>query len=120
MDMRIGSCDWACNECGKVCPTGAITALALEEKRATVLGRAYIDRDRCIPWADGETCLVCEELCPVSEKAVTLTQARIARPDGERVVVGRPQVVADRCIGCGICEHNCPVAYEAAIVVRAT
>jgi MauM/NapG family ferredoxin protein len=120
MDMRVGFCDWACNECGKVCPTGAIEALALDAKRQTVIGRAYIDRDRCLPWADGETCLVCEELCPVSEKAVTLTEARVTRPDGERVTLGRPQVVADRCIGCGICEHNCPVPNEAAIVVRAT
>ncbi len=52
MDYQVGQCEWSCNECGKVCPTGAIMPLTLAAKRKTVIGRAYIDKNRCIPWAD--------------------------------------------------------------------
>lgn len=119
MDYRVGFCDWSCNECGKVCPTGAIMPLALEAKRQTKLGRAYIDRNRCIPWADYKTCLVCQELCPVPEKAITYRNVDVVNPDGVTVRLGRPEVVADRCIGCGVCENACPVVHESAITVRA-
>lgn len=117
MDFRTGSCEWSCNECGKVCPTGAIGALPLPVKRKTVIGRAYIDRNRCIPWADGRTCLVCQELCPVPSKAITITPAEITTPTGARTTIGRPEVVAEKCIGCGVCENVCPVPHRAAVEV---
>ena len=120
MDYRIGYCEWSCNECGKVCPTGAIQRLTLPAKRTTVIGRAYIDRNRCIPWADYKTCLVCQELCPVPEKAIVINTAEVTTPTGQRIKLGRPEVVAEKCIGCGVCENACPVAYRAAIEVYAT
>jgi Pyruvate/2-oxoacid:ferredoxin oxidoreductase delta subunit len=113
-----GSCDWSCNECGKVCPTGAIRPLALEAKRTTVIGRAAIDRNRCIPWADFKDCLVCQELCPTPEKAVVFQPETVRDPSGATVTLKRPWVLADRCIGCGVCQEKCPVPYEAAIRVR--
>ena len=119
MDYRLASCEWSCNECGKVCPTGAIQRLTLDAKRTTVIGRAYIDRNRCIPWADGKTCLVCQELCPVPEKAIVINTAEVVAPGGARVKLGRPEVIAEKCIGCGVCENACPVAYRAAIEVFA-
>ena len=120
MDFQAGHCDWSCNECGKVCPTGAIEPLALEAKRKTVIGRAYIDENRCIPFADGQTCLVCEELCPVAPKAIDIEQAEVTTPTGMKAQLGRPRVIAERCIGCGVCEHVCPVPHESAIAVYAT
>ena len=120
MDFRNGPCEWSCNECGKVCPTGAIQPLVLDAKRRTVIGRAFIDRNRCIPWADYKTCLVCQELCPVPEKAIIINTAEVTAPDGKRIKLGRPEVIAERCIGCGICENACPVAYRAAVEVYAT
>jgi len=119
MDFRVGSCEWSCNECGKVCPTGAIQQLTLPAKRKTVIGRAYIDRNRCIPWADVQTCLVCQELCPVPGKAINIQPEEATAPDGRSVKIGRPVVVAERCIGCGVCQNACPVAHQAAIVVYA-
>ncbi|MDZ4169703.1 MAG: 4Fe-4S binding protein, partial [Coriobacteriia bacterium] len=118
MDYRVGSCDWACAECGRVCPTGAIEPLELAEKRTTVIGRAYIDTALCIPWADYRSCLVCQELCPVADKAIVFTDDEVLTPEGATLAVKRPHVIAERCIGCGVCELHCPVPSEAAIRVR--
>jgi len=182
-----------CVACGQVCPTAAIRPLSLEEKQGRGdfsaagpirLGTAFVDRTRCLPWAMDRPCIVCQELCPVSPKAIfTRTvfdpvrdgvglsvrlqgrQAEIAaaaalplnlssgdyylRPTGapeapmSRIIgqtanrVGftldkplpatakadilvrlqRPFVDAARCIGCGMCEHECPVSGLRAIRV---
>jgi ferredoxin len=95
----------------------AIPRLSLQDKRQQVLGEAYIDRDRCIPWADLQPCGVCEEMCPVPDKAVEIEEIEVENGQGERVTVQRPHVIRDRCIGCGICEYYCPLNGEAAILV---
>lgn len=114
---RIGYCDFSCNACGQVCPTGAIPRLTLEEKRRTVIGHAYVDRNRCLPWASGRSCITCEEMCPRPEKAIQLEEVQVTRPDGQTITLQRPYVVQERCIGCGICENHCPLGGEAAIRV---
>ncbi len=114
---RLGYCDYSCNACGQVCPVQAIPPLSLAEKRQVVIGQAYIDTARCIPWADYRDCIVCEEMCPVPDKAIKLDTAEVINGNGEKVVVHRPVVVRDRCIGCGICEFKCPVNGQAAIRV---
>jgi polyferredoxin len=130
MDYRRAYCDWSCNECGKVCPTQAIRALSLEEKRLKVIGRAYIDRNTCIPWAEGRDCLVCQELCPIPDKAIVFDTggsgvgagseqgSGSGQGAGQHTGVKLPRVVPERCNGCGVCEHYCPVINEAAIRVR--
>lgn len=114
---RLGYCDFSCHACGQVCPVQAIPALSLEEKREQILGRAYIDRDRCIAWADNMDCIVCEEMCPIAEKAIVLETVEADDPTMGRITVNRPHVRAELCIGCGICEYKCPVAGSAAIRV---
>jgi polyferredoxin len=113
----LGYCDYSCNTCGGVCPVEAIPPLPLEEKRTQVIGRAAIDRQRCIAWADQQDCIVCEEMCPVPEKAVWLEPKWISNADGSHVRVQLPHVIDEDCIGCGICEHKCPVEGQAAIRV---
>jgi ferredoxin len=112
---RVGYCDFGCTACGQVCPSGAIPLLALEEKRRTVIGKASIDRNRCLPWASAVPCVVCEEMCPLAPKAIRLEDAQAIDSNGEVVTVQRPAVFRDLCIGCGICEHHCPLEGDAAI-----
>jgi len=195
--LSRGGCLPNCIACGQVCPTAAIRPLSLEEKQGLgefaahgpiSMGTAFVDRGRCLPWAMDRPCLVCQEMCPVSPKAIftrtvfeTLRdgEALPARPQGpgvdldaapptganlasgdyylrpagqpdaalrriigfagvhltlERPLAGeglqaaggrvdivvrlqRPFVDAPKCIGCGMCEHDCPVSGQRAIRV---
>lgn len=114
---RLGHCNYGCNACGQVCPSGAIPPLDLAQKRQAIIGMAVVDRNRCLPWAYGVPCIVCEEMCPVPHKAIRLEEATVLNAQGEAVIVQRPYVLLDLCIGCGICEYQCPMAGEAAIRV---
>jgi len=116
---RLGYCDYGCSACGQVCPSAAIPPLDLARKREQVLGVALIDRDRCLPWTHGTPCIVCEEMCPTPEKAIRLEEVTITDDRGGPIVVQRPHVLDGVCIGCGICEYQCPVEGEAAIRVAA-
>ena len=114
---KIGYCEFNCTLCTQVCHTGAIKNLTLKEKQKTKLGLACIDKNRCLPHALGIDCIVCEEHCPISPKAIHLSEARIITRDGKRRTIKRPQVDSKLCIGCGICENKCPVKDKPAIYV---
>lgn len=113
---RIGYCEYNCTLCGQVCPTGAIRRLPPERKKKIVVGLAVFDRDRCLPFARGEECLVCEEHCPTPQKAIVFDE-RDVLVGGERRRLKIPRVVKERCIGCGICETKCPLQGASAIRV---
>jgi polyferredoxin/Pyruvate/2-oxoacid:ferredoxin oxidoreductase delta subunit/NAD-dependent dihydropyrimidine dehydrogenase PreA subunit len=114
---RVGYCDYGCTACGQVCPSGAIPLLLLEEKRQAVIGKASIDRNRCLPWSSGVPCIVCEEMCPTPQKSIRLEEAMVIDSQGQGITVLRPSVLRELCIGCGICEHYCPLEGNAAIRV---
>ncbi len=113
---RLGYCEYNCTLCGQVCPTGAIRRLPLEEKRKVVIGLAVFDKDRCLPFAKGEECLVCEEHCPTGEKAIVFDERELFVA-GETKRLKLPRVVEKRCIGCGICETRCPLEGASAVRV---
>ncbi len=113
-----GYCEFNCNTCGQVCPVEAIPALTLESKQTAVIGKAYIDQNHCLAWSDHKLCMVCEEMCPLPEKAITLTDLDVIEFDGTKRSIRVPQVDRGKCIGCGVCENKCPVIGEAAIRVR--
>jgi NAD-dependent dihydropyrimidine dehydrogenase PreA subunit len=193
LNNRIGSsgCQLNCVACGQACPTSAIRPITLDEKRGegefadkgpVKLGTAFVDQGRCLPWSMNKPCIVCQENCPVSPKAiytedvfstvrdgiiqVKKTTGRtieieqkipagkfgtgdyyVLFEDGSRgkiaansdttieflegtmpqagakvkiqVRLQRPVVDIEKCIGCGICEHECPVSGKRAIRVSA-
>lgn len=202
LNFRIGTsgCQLNCIACGSVCPTSAIRSIRLDEKLGKGefartgpirIGTAFVDRGRCLPWAMDRPCIVCQENCPVSPKAIFTrevyriiqpysgmavnaadsTSLRVAgqpfapdrlatgdyfctaagRPETElrritgnsadslkidptrpwisppaagsrveiRIRLQQPHVDPARCIGCGVCEHECPVRGNRAIRVTA-
>jgi formate hydrogenlyase subunit 6/NADH:ubiquinone oxidoreductase subunit I len=202
LNFRIGSsgCQFNCIACGNLCPTAAIRPISLDERLGRnqfadqgpiSTGTAFIDRGRCLPWAMDRPCIVCQENCPVSPKAIgtrdvfntistgsklivekadayyiefRATGPRLDQlatgdyycavvpssdrrprriisnwerglkisgelpfgsppPPGSRVDIQirlqQPFVDPKRCIGCGVCEHECPIPGKRAIRVTA-
>ncbi len=113
---RIGYCEFNCTLCGQVCPTDAIEELAVEVKRKRKIGLAFVDQNRCLPYAFGINCIVCEEHCPTSPKAIKF-EPRVVTKQGAQKELKLPVVDPEVCTGCGICEYCCPVGEMAAICV---
>jgi len=120
-----GSCEPPCVLCTEVCATGAIAPLTpglkgWETRHPSIrIGTAVIDRGSCLPWANGIPCIVCEEHCPVADKAILLEDVEATDAEGSAVTLQRPRVDPARCVGCGACEHVCPVASRPAVTVIA-
>ena len=62
-------------------------------------------------------CIVCEEWCPTSPKAIYLVTAEVVDAEGKVKQVRQPHVDPTRCVGCGACEFACPVKDRAAVYV---
>ena len=123
---RIGYCESSCSLCGQVCPTGAIWEFtsrekawvsAGEDRKPIRIGTAFYDRGRCLPWAMATECIVCEEWCPTSPKAIYLLPAEVIDAAGNKKALRQPYLDAERCVGCGACEFACPVRDRPAIYV---
>ncbi len=110
--FEIGYCEYLCTLCGNVCPTGAIPKLSLDQKKETTLGLAKIERSTCLPWAEKKACIVCEEQCPIPDKAIKLQEEITGN-----VILLKPYVDQQLCVGCGICQTKCPVRPVRAITV---
>ncbi len=80
-------CKYDCRECAKVCPSGAIKKITLEEKQRTRIAMAVINPDKCSH--NGS----CVDVCPVG--AITREDNTSAKID------------ASKCIGCGRCKTVC-------------
>ena len=65
------------------------------------------------------SCVVCEEVCPVSPKAIFTRNVEITDRWGATIQLKRPYIDPVKCIGCGICEHECPVKDDPAVYVTA-
>ena len=124
---RIGYCETSCVLCSQVCPTGAIWEITSKEKgwsteltaatKPIRLGTAFYDRGRCLPWAMASDCIVCEEWCPTSPKAIYLREAEVFDAMGNSKIVKQPYLDPSHCVGCGACEHACPVQDRPAVYV---
>lgn len=110
--------------CGEVCPTGALDEIPNDPETiedTVEMGQSEIDRSRCLGWTQN-ICSRCYRVCPYADDAIELSpkdydlnvpDGNISKEDlGE--AIGRPDaygfkpVVTDACIGCGICESECP------------
>ncbi len=120
LEPRIGYCEYNCTLCGQVCPTGAIRRLPRAEKQKFVMGLAVFDKKICLPFAKGESCITCEEHCPLPEKAIRFRDVEVTKKTGERVIVKQPFTVLRLCIGCGICVTKCPVEGPAGVKIVRT
>jgi polyferredoxin len=124
---RIGYCEPSCVLCSEVCPTGAIWQITPKEKGWVVgvgqqnqpirLGLAFYDRGRCLPWALATDCIVCEEWCPVSPKAIYVVEAYVEDSAGNTKMLKQPRIDPSRCVGCGACEFACPLQDRPAVYV---
>jgi ferredoxin len=128
MISKMGWCELNCTLCSQVCPTGAIREISIAEKLGVgpfeskgpiKTGTAFYNQGRCLPWAMDTPCVVCEEVCPVSPKAIFTRIHKGTDRYGEPLELKRPFIDPDRCIGCGICEHECPVKDDPAVYVTA-
>ena len=128
MKFTVGHCQLKCTLCSEVCPTGAIRKITVEEKLGKGgyeadgpirLGTAFFDMGRCLPHAMEIPCVVCEEVCPTSPKAIQTKDVEVKDVYGNIVVLNKPFMVPDLCIGCGICETECPIKDDRAVYVTA-
>lgn len=88
--LDTGKCI-VCMECIRTCPTGALTKIP---KKEVWLGTAVIHKDICPAYRKTRRCQECFKACPF--KAVVMKENRY------------PEIVADKCNGCGICVRRCP------------
>lgn len=93
-------CRYNCTRCSKVCPTGALEPLSLEEKHTEAIGLATVNPKLCIG------CRKCVIRCPRS--AITMVR------NADRYIAA---VDHSGCIGCGSCQYICPATPARAITV---
>lgn len=105
-------CEASCNRCGQVCPTGAIRPLSLEEKRTVRMGRAVVDGANCLPHAGKAACQRCVDECATAGyRAIEFvrvgTELDAAGQPIEDSGFVAPVVMAEKCVGCGMCQSGC-------------
>ena len=117
LEFHEYGCDYNCQVCQIVCPNFAIPLQPLSLKQKAKIGLASIDEHSCVVYAENRNCLVCEEFCPVPEKAIVFMEKQLI-VKGEKINLRYPVVNMYLCIGCGICEAQCPTSPKAITVKR--
>ena len=107
LDAVSGFCNFDCTRCGDICPTGAIQRLPIKRKKRTQIGKTLFIKKNCVVETDKKDCGACAEHCPT--KAV-----RMVPFEGKLKI---PELDNKYCVGCGACEHICPVRPHKAIFV---
>lgn len=105
-------CEPSCSNCGQVCPTGAIRALPLEEKRVARIGLARVNEATCLPYTGQGECQFCVDACAASgHEAIEFMTVGTQMDEMGVPIEGTgtlaPVVVAEKCVGCGLCQSRC-------------
>ncbi len=132
VNANWAGCESSCNACGQVCPTGAIRALPLAEKKVARMGLAIVNESTCLPFAGREACDLCVVECNAAGyRAIEFKQVG-TEVDQDGVPIpgtgySAPVVLADKCVGCGLCQTRCHainvkekgLLAESAIIIEA-
>jgi ferredoxin len=100
LNFRIGTsgCQFNCIACGNICPTAAIRPISIDERLGRnryaeqgpiKIGTAFVDRGRCLPWAMDRPCIVCQENCPVSPKAIRTREVFNTIDTGSKLILAK-------------------------------
>lgn len=108
LNFELGMCEQNCNLCSQICPVNAIQSVPSEKKKFMKIGEVEYKKHLCVVETDGKDCGACAEHCP--------TQAVSMVPYHNNLMI--PKTNPDICIGCGSCEHICPVRPDRAIIVH--
>lgn len=104
-----GYCIENCNDCTKVCPSGALKKLTLERKNKYKIGEAVLNPALCYMVRGVNDCDICVRSCPFDAVQVYWN---------EESYVAFPFIDSEKCNGCGACERFCPTGHIRAITVR--
>lgn len=97
--------------CVPPCPTGALdlkSVLTADGKEMDInksrMGLAVLNKESCVAFF-GIQCDACYRACPLLEDAIRIVTTRNERTGKHAYLI--PEVNADTCTGCGLCEHAC-------------
>ncbi len=88
--------------CTQVCQSGTLSKLT--DPSMIRMGSARVYEPMC-ERTQGRTCTACVDLCPLGESAIRFNEHRA------------PEVLSPGCVGCGVCQLNCPTSPKAITVL---
>ncbi len=133
IDPSIKACN-LCMKCTKICPTGALIPMEVESRAKVNMASVEIRKDLCLSYkakairneqallmeAGREPtesqaiverrgpCGECYMFCPLRKRAIKLEPGSFLAP----------VVIAENCVGCGMCEEICRVMVRGMPAIR--
>lgn len=123
-----------CMKCTKICPTGVLKPLEIEEKNTVNMGSVELNKDICLshrakrirdeqallmelgreatdttaPYQRRGPCGECYMFCQLKKHAIRLEPGAFLAPE----------IFPDDCVGCGMCEEICRVMVRGEPAIR--